>query len=94
MNAQVRQGELSNETEREGGPERRSPDGRLGLAQDEGHAGEAALGSGLLYGCLVGICPASGGPWSPPQRRHSPPVKRGVAAPAGQVIPWDLLSVC
>lgn len=46
--------------------------------QDEGHGGEAALGSGLLYGCLVGICPASGGPRSPPQRRHSPPMKRGV----------------
>ena len=31
-------------------------DERDGLAQDEGHARESALGCGLPCGCLVGVC--------------------------------------
>lgn len=36
---------------------------RDGLGQDEGHAGEAILGCGLRYGCLIGICLSLG--WCP-----------------------------
>lgn len=56
-------------------------DERHGLAHHEGHAREAALGCGLPYGCLVGVCLSKGWSleiilWEEGQRRESPLMKR------------------